>query len=112
MPGAIMIGSDLDEVACKMSVLNFYIHGVRGSVLHQNTLTGETFNCWKINNYLGYGLPVPHIELVSEKEAYRFIGLNNDIKSIEVNNDNAVIENNDNSLNLSAEKKEVQTKLM
>ena len=92
--------------------MNFYISGVTGSILHQNTLTGEFYGAWRINNYIHHGLPVPHIELVSEKEAYRFIGLNKDIKSIEVNNDNVVIENNDNSLNLSAEKKEVQTKLM
>ena len=89
MPGAIMIGSDLDEVACKMSVLNFYIHGVRGSVLHQNTLTGETFNCWKINDYLGYGLPIPHIQLTNITGAYQFIGMNNDTEIIGLNNNNS-----------------------
>ena len=100
---AVLIGQDLDPVACKMAVLNFYISGVTGSIIHQNTLTGEFYCAWRVNNYLHYGLPIPHIELVNEREAYRFIGLNND---------NTVIENNDNSLNLSAEKKEVQTKLM
>ena len=77
MPGAIMIGSDLDDVACKMTVLNFYIHGVRGSVLHMNALTLECFQCWRVNNYLNYGLPIPHIELVNEREAYHFIGVEN-----------------------------------
>ena len=38
---AVLIGQDLDPVACKMAVLNFYISGVTGSILHQNTLTGE-----------------------------------------------------------------------
>lgn len=75
MPNNIMIGSDLDEVACKMSVLNFYIHGVRGSILHQNTLTKETFGCWRVNNYINYGLPIPHIELVGLNDAYKFIGV-------------------------------------
>lgn len=86
MPGAIMIGSDLDVVACKMSVLNFYIHGVRGSILHQDTLTGETFQCWKINEYIGYGLPIPHIQLTDIKGAYNFIGVNNtkEVKTIEL----------------------------
>ena len=106
---AVLIGQDLDPVACKMAVLNFYIHGVRGSILHQNTLTLECFECWRINNYIHHGLPVPHIELVSEKEAYRFIGLNKDIKSIEINKDNHVIENNDNSLNLSSDYKPKST---
>lgn len=85
MPNNIMIGSDLDEVACKMSVLNFYIHGVRGSILHQNTLTKETFGCWRVNNYINYGLPIPHIELVGLNDAYNFIGVNNnDVKPVEV----------------------------
>ena len=75
MPNGIMIGADLDEVACKMSVLNFYSHGVRGSILHQNTLTGEFYKAWRVNNYLYHGLPIPHIELVSEAEAYNFIGV-------------------------------------
>lgn len=92
MPNAIMIGSDLDDIACKMSVLNFYIHGVRGSIIHQNTLTGETFQCWKINNYLGYGLPLPHIEKVNEQEAHQFIGVKPN-KPVELNK--PVIENYD-----------------
>ena len=120
---AVLIGQDLDPVACKMAVLNFYISGVTGSIIHQNTLTGEFYSAWRVNNYIHHGLPVPHIELVPENEAYRFIGLNKDIKSIDVNNNNAVIENNDNSKPKGTEhvstgkqdelqKKEVQTKLM
>lgn len=86
MPGAIMIGSDLDDVACKMTVLNFYIHGVRGSVLHMNTLTLECFQCWRVNNYLNYGLPVPHIELVNENDVYNFFGVNNEkVETVELN---------------------------
>jgi len=71
----ICFGQDLDEVSCKMAVLNFYSHGVRGSILHQNTLTGEFYRAWRVNNYLYHGLPIPHIELVSEAEAYNFIGV-------------------------------------
>lgn len=121
--GLVCIGQDLDETSCKMTVLNFWSHGVVGSVLHMDSLTGQFYNAWRVNNYLYHGLHVPHIELVSERDAYRFIGLNNDIKSIEVNNDNTVIENNDNSKpkgtgHVSTEeqdelpKKEVQIKLM
>ena len=71
--GFICIGNDLDEVSCKMAVLNFWSHGVRGSILHQNTLTREFYQGWRVNNYLYHGLPIPHIEKVSEKEAYHFI---------------------------------------
>ena len=99
MPGAIMTGSDLDDVACKMSVLNFYIHGVRGSIIHQNTLTTEFYSAWRVNNYLYHGLPIPHIELVSEREAYHFIGTDNieKPKTVEIN---------------PIQKETVQTKLM
>ena len=69
----ICIGQDLDETSCKMAVLNFWSHGVRGSILHMDTLTGEFYNAWRVNNYLYYGLPVPHIELVSQREAYDFM---------------------------------------
>lgn len=85
-PSAILVGQDLDPVACKMAVLNFYIAGVRGSVLHMNTLSNEFYGAWRVNNYLGYGLNVPHIELVNERDAYRFIGAGVESKSIvEVN---------------------------
>jgi len=104
-PNSIMIGGDLDEVACKMTVLNMYIHGVTGSVLHKNTLTGEFFGGWRINKYLHYGFPIPHIELInSEWEAYRFIDLNG--------NDNQVDLDDGNVIDLSIPTETVQSKLM
>lgn len=93
----ICIGQDLDEVSCKMAVLNFWSHGVRGSILHQNTLTREYYQGWRINKYLYHGLPIPHIEKVSEKDAYQFIG----VKSNETN-----------PVELNKQKGTVQTKLM
>lgn len=87
-PNGIFILADLDSVACKMAVLNFYIHGVRGAVICKNTLTGEFFEAWRVNNYLGYGLPVPHIELChSEVEACNLFGINKDNKSFELNSE-------------------------
>lgn len=81
------IGQDLDETSCKMAVLNFWSHGVRGSILHMDTLEGTFFKAWRVNNYLYDGLPVPHIELVSQREAYRFIGYK--VNSIDgISNDN------------------------
>lgn len=82
----ICIGQDIDEISCKMAVLNFWSHGVRGSILHQNTLTGEYYSAWRINTYLYHGLPIPHIELVSPREAYYFIGIDNiEHKTVEIN---------------------------
>ena len=80
----ICIGQDLDEVSCKMAVLNFWSHGVRGSILQQNTLSLEWYQAWRVNNYLYHGLPIPHIELVNEREAYHFIGVEN-TENVELN---------------------------
>ena len=74
-PQAIMIGWDYDKIASRMAVLNFYIHGIRGSILRVNTLTGEYYEAWRCNNLLGYGLSVPHIELVNQFDAYHFHGV-------------------------------------
>ena len=86
-PEAIMIAADLDEVACKMAVLNFYIHGVRGSVINQNSLTLESFKAWRVNNYFGpNGLPLPHIELINPNEAHTFFGVKIDeVTPVELN---------------------------
>ena len=83
----ICIGQDLDEVSCKMATLNFWSHGVRGSILQQDTLTLQFYQAWRVNNYLYHGVPIPHIELVSEREAYNFIGVKNtnETKPIELN---------------------------
>ena len=83
-PTTVLIGQDLDPVACKMAVLNFYSHGVRGSILHQNTLTGEFYRAWRVNNYLYHGLPIPHIELVNQRDAYQFIGVSNKVEPVEL----------------------------
>lgn len=80
----ICIGQDLDLTSCQMCVLNMWSHGVRGSVLHMDTLEGKFFQGWRVNNYLYHGLPVPHIELVSESEAYNFIGVSNEVKPVEL----------------------------
>lgn len=74
-PKAIYVGMDLDELACLQAVLNCMIHGVTGSILHMNSLTGEFFKGWKINQYLNNGLPVPHVELLTcYRDCFHYIG--------------------------------------
>lgn len=99
-PNGIFIGQDLDSVACKMAALNFFIHGIRGSIICMNTLSQEFYEAYRVNNYLGWGVPVPHIELVdSIGEAYNLFGINkdndNDSEIIEVSNnvDDVVVDN-------------------
>ena len=73
-------GQDLDETSCKMTVLNFYSHGVRGSVLHMNALEGTFYKGWRVNRWLLHGIPLPHIEEINTiNEAYNFIGVNPNI---------------------------------
>lgn len=71
------ISGDVDETSCMMCVLNFFSHGVRGSVLHQDALTQEFWKGWRINRYLYHGVGIPHIEPINNpKDAYDFIELN------------------------------------
>ena len=75
--GLYCIGQDLDETSCKMSVLNFWSHGVCGSILHMNTLTNEFYKGWRVNRWLYHGLPLPHIEEIhSINDAFGFFGVN------------------------------------
>lgn len=76
-PGNYVFGSDLDLQACKMSIVNFLVHGCVGSVIWMNSLSMEFFGGWKINEYLNHGLPIPHIQRVNSlNEAYNFLYLN------------------------------------
>ncbi|MBU3661199.1 MAG: hypothetical protein FGM14_15105 [Flavobacteriales bacterium] len=42
------IGQDLDERCCLMSVINFVMYGMKGVVIHCNTLTMEIYKGWRI----------------------------------------------------------------
>lgn len=73
--GSFLHGEDLDEMSCKMTVLNFLIHGVVGSVVWIDSLSREFYGAWKVNEFLNFGTPVPHVMVVdSEVEARCFIG--------------------------------------
>lgn len=74
----ICIGQDLDLTSCHMAVLNFYSHGVRGSILHMDTLEETFYQGWRVNKYLYHGIPVPHIEEIHNiSEAFDFFELKN-----------------------------------
>ena len=62
-----------------MAVLNFFSHGVRGSVLHMDTLEETFYQGWRVNKYLYHGIPVPHIEEIHNvNDAYDFFELKKD----------------------------------
>lgn len=75
----ICVGQDLDLTSCHMAVLNFFSHGVRGSVLHMDTLEETFYQGWRVNKYLYHGMPVPHIEEIHNvNDAYDFFELKKD----------------------------------
>lgn len=42
------IGQDLDKRCCLMSVLNFVMFGMRGLIVHMNTISLEIYGGWRI----------------------------------------------------------------
>lgn len=75
-PKDLCFGWDLDLTSCKMSVINFLLHGVKGSVCHMDSLSREFFDGWKINEFVDYGLPMTIMKVDSERESQIFIGHN------------------------------------
>lgn len=73
-PRDICHAADLDITSCKMTLINFILHGVKGSVNHMNTLSMEWFNGWKVNETMDLGMPFTIMECNSEAESYCFIG--------------------------------------
>jgi type I restriction-modification system DNA methylase subunit len=75
--GVYCIGQDLDETSCKMTALNFYSHGIQGSVLHMDTLEGTFYKGWRVNRWLYDGICIPHIEEIDNvNDAFGFFGAN------------------------------------
>lgn len=91
-PLTIGFGIDLDETSVKMATINLMFHGARGTVIHGNSISGEFYKGYKVNQYLGFGLPMPHVELLHNYEdGFNYIGVNNHMdsnveKDIELNN--------------------------
>ena len=51
--GKYLIGEDIDQTCCKMTVCNFFIHGCVGEVIWHDSLDpGSYFGGWKVNEYL------------------------------------------------------------
>lgn len=76
----ICIGQDLDEISCKMAVLNFWSHGVVGSILHMDSLENKFYKAYRVNKYLYTSIPIPHIEVVGYQDAFDFIGVDNTVQ--------------------------------
>ena len=52
---AICYAEDMDPVCCKMAVLNMFVHGLCGEVVHHNSLDPASFYAgWHVNPHLRY----------------------------------------------------------
>lgn len=74
-PNDVLFAADLDPTSCKMTCLNFLIHGVKGSVQNMDSLTLEWFNGWKINETLDIGMPFTIMECKTAKEGSIVLGV-------------------------------------
>ena len=72
-PYDVCFGWDLDEQAAKMCVLNFLIHGVRGSVVWCNSISYEFYDAWKVHEF-----PFSVMSVDSFGESECFIGVDLD----------------------------------
>lgn len=73
-PYDILVGGDLDYTSCLMSVINFVLHGVKGVIINTNSLSGEFFGAWKVNEFVDVGLPFTVEYTHDTTNLYRFIG--------------------------------------
>ena len=73
-PFDICVGGDLDHISCLMSVINFILHGVKGVVLNMDSLSGEFYGAWKVNEFVDLGLPFTVEYMIDTNNLYRFIG--------------------------------------
>ena len=73
-PFDILVGGDLDHTSCLMSVVNFVLHGVKGVIINMDSLSGEFFGAWKVNEFVDLGLPCTVEYLTDIGRVYNFIG--------------------------------------
>ena len=76
-PYDICVGWDLDSTSVKMSVINFLLHGVKGSVCQMNSLSLEFFTGFKVNEFIDLGMPFTVYQCQDLRESQIFIGDNN-----------------------------------
>ncbi|KZX16621.1 putative type I restriction enzymeP M protein [Methanobrevibacter cuticularis] len=74
-----LLGSDLDIMACKMCVINLLIHGGVGSVIWENSLSGEFYGAWKVNEYLNTGGFLLSVEKVNNRNNALFFMKTKDV---------------------------------
>lgn len=75
---------DLDSTSVKMCVINFILHGVKGSAVHIDTLEMNFFDGFKINEFIDYGLPMSVQRCSSLEETYVFLGVKKDLPKVNV----------------------------
>ena len=74
-PYDLCFSADLDSTSVKMCVINFILHGVKGSVAHMDSLEMKFYDGFKVNEFIDYGTPMSVQRCNSLKECYVFTGV-------------------------------------
>lgn len=74
-PYDLCFSADLDSTSVKMCVINFILHGVKGSVAHMDSLEMKFYDGFKVNEFVDYGMPMTVQRCNSLKECYIFTGV-------------------------------------
>ena len=64
---------DLDDFACKMTIMNMLHHGLVGVVTHKNSLTNEEYESWRVNEFFNNTGVLSVRPVRSEREGLSFI---------------------------------------
>ena len=78
-PYDVCFSWDLDSTSVKMCVINFILHGVKGSVCHIDTLEMNFFDGFKVNEFIDYGVPMCVQRCHSLNETYTFMGVKKEL---------------------------------
>lgn len=63
--GNYYVCEDIDPVCCKMAVLNFLLHGVKGEIIeHDSLMNPDTYvRRYVVNPHISGHIPFPHVEI-------------------------------------------------
>lgn len=50
-PGLFCIGEDIDQVCCKMTVVNMLMHGLQGEVIHHDSIRMNFYKGWRLTRH-------------------------------------------------------------
>jgi type I restriction enzyme M protein len=104
-PKNFVYAADIDNICCKMCVLNMFLHGCRGEVIHMDSLSGDFYNAWFIDTH-----PILKLPFIGElKKENSIIMQNYDIMAIKTEQKTAAPPEPQQQINFNISTEEVET---